>query len=321
VDLVILAALLIYGLGGIRKGFIAGAMSVVGLFVTVAAAVAATGPVASLIRSAFPSLPLPDIVIRVLAFVVALGVAQVLFSIVSRLILGFIAPLRRALGPLAVVERILGFVPGVVMGLIIAALVITPLRLFTFSRPLSDALADSVLAREISNRVSDWSPQFERLLQSVSESGVGLPSRIIQPGENVQVPRTSDVQPDAEAEARMLELLNAERIKAGLRPLVADERLRQVARLHSQEMFRLGYFAHVSPADGSPADRLQRSGIPFSTAGENLAYAPTVEIAHAGLMASPGHRQNILTAEFTRIGIGVMRGGLYGRMFTQNFAG
>ena len=120
---------------------------------------------------------------------------------------------------------------------------------------------------------------------------MALPSRIIEPGENVQVPRTQDVQPDAEAEARMLDLINVERLRAGLRPLVADERLREVARQHSQEMFRLGYFAHVSPSAGSPADRLQRSGVAFATAGENLAYAPTVEVAHSGLMASPGHRQ------------------------------
>jgi uncharacterized protein YkwD len=160
----------------------------------------------------------------------------------------------------------------------------------------------------------------ESLLQGVAGDS-GVPSRIIEPGENVAVPRATDVQPDPEAEGRMLDLVNGARATAGLRPLAADERLRQVSRQHSQEMFQLGYFAHVSPAGSSPGDRLNGAGIPFHTAGENLAYAPTVEVAHAGLMASPGHRRNILTPEFTRVGIGVIRGGLYGRMFTQSFVG
>jgi uncharacterized membrane protein required for colicin V production len=321
VDFVILGGILLYGIGGMRRGFISGTLSVVGLFLTVAGALAATAPVATIIRGLFPSLPVPEALLRVVAFVVALAVAQVLFSIVSRVVLGAAEPLRRAAGPLGMVERVLGFFPGIAMGIILAALIITPLRLFPVFRGLSSALDDSLVAREITNLVGDWSPQFENLLRNIAGNGVDLPSRIIQPGENVQVPRSTDAQVDAEAETKMLELLNAERVKAGLKPLQADEKLRDVARQHSQEMFRLGYFAHVSPTDGSPADRLKRAGIAFATAGENLAYAPTVEVAHSGLMASPGHRRNILTPEFTRVGIGVVRGGLYGRMFTQNFSG
>jgi uncharacterized membrane protein required for colicin V production len=321
VDFIILGGILLYGIGGIRRGFISGTLSVVGLFLTVAGALAATGPVAAFIRTTFPNLAIPETLLRVLAFIVSLAIAQVLFSIVSRVVLGAAEPLRRAAGPLGAVERALGFLPGIAMGIILAALIITPLRLFPMFRGVSTALDDSVVAGGITDLVGDWSPQFESLLRNVAGNGVDLPSRIIQPGENVQVPRATDVQVDVESEAKMLELLNAERAKAGLNPLVADDRLRDVARQHSQEMFRLGYFAHISPTDGSPADRLKRSGIAFATAGENLAYAPTVEVAHSGLMASPGHRRNILTPEFTRVGIGVVRGGLYGRMFTQNFAG
>jgi uncharacterized protein YkwD/uncharacterized membrane protein required for colicin V production len=321
VDLVLLGVIVLFGLGGLRRGFVGGALGLVGLFATVAVALAVAGPLAQWVRGAVPAFPATDTLLRLLAFVIALGLAQMVFSFVVGLLRNALAPARRSLGPLATVDRLLGFLPGAATGILVIALVITPLRLFPAARSVSDLLDESALAREISRLVGDWSPQLEGLLQSVAGSGVALPSRIIEPGENVQVPRTQDVQPDAEAEARMLDLVNVERLRAGLRPLVADERLREVARQHSQEMFRLGYFAHVSPSAGSPADRLQRSGVPFATAGENLAYAPTVEVAHAGLMASPGHRKNILTPEFSRVGIGVMRGGLYGRMFTQNFAG
>ena len=322
VDLVLLGVIVLFGLGGLRRGFVGGALGLVGLFATVAVALAVAGPLAQWVRAAFPAFPATDTLLRLLAFVVALGLAQMVFSVVVRIVQGALSPVRRSLGPLATADRLLGFLPGAITGILVIALVITPLRLFPAARSVSDLLDQSALAREISRLVGDWSPQLEGLLQNVAgNGGVALPSRIIEPGENVQVPRTQDVQPDAEAEARMLDLINVERLRAGLRPLVADERLREVARQHSQEMFRLGYFAHVSPSAGSPADRLQRSGVPFATAGENLAYAPTVEVAHSGLMASPGHRKNILTPEFSRVGIGVMRGGLYGRMFTQNFAG
>jgi uncharacterized protein YkwD len=124
---------------------------------------------------------------------------------------------------------------------------------------------------------------------------------------------------DPAAEERMLELLNGERTRVGLRPLVADDRLREVARAHSLEMFQLDYFSHDSPNTGSPFDRMRAAGITFVVAGENLAFAPNVDAAHQGLMNSPGHRANILRAEFGRVGIGVIRSLAQGSMFTQDF--
>jgi uncharacterized protein YkwD len=117
----------------------------------------------------------------------------------------------------------------------------------------------------------------------------------------------------------MLELINQERTRAGLRLLVADQSIRPVARAHSLEMFQLDYFSHTSPTAGSPFDRMKAGGIGYLAAGENLAFAPNVEIAHQGLMNSPGHRANILRAEFGRVGIGVIRSQFQGSMFTQNF--
>jgi uncharacterized protein YkwD len=64
---------------------------------------------------------------------------------------------------------------------------------------------------------------------------------------------------------------------------------------------------------------MRRDNVRFSTAGENLALAPTVQIAHTGLMNSPGHRANILRPQFGRVGIGIMDGGRRGLMVTQNF--
>jgi uncharacterized protein YkwD len=132
-------------------------------------------------------------------------------------------------------------------------------------------------------------------------------------------PPVGQLVPDPDAEQRMLDLVNAERSKAGLKPLVADDKLRQVARGHSLEMFQQDYFSHASPTAGSPFDRMHAAGIQFMVAGENLAFAPNVAAAHQGLMNSPGHRANILRPEFGRAGIGVIRSAAQGSMFSQEF--
>ena len=117
----------------------------------------------------------------------------------------------------------------------------------------------------------------------------------------------------------MLELVNGERIAAGLRPLAPDAELAEVARQHSTDMFARGYFAHATPEGRDPFERMRAANIRFDTAGENLALAPTLQIAHTGLMNSPGHRANILQPDFGRVGIGIMDGGIHGLMVTQDF--
>jgi uncharacterized protein YkwD len=120
-------------------------------------------------------------------------------------------------------------------------------------------------------------------------------------------------------ESLMLELVNKERIKHGLKPLKFDPDLVPVARAHSQDMFAKGYFAHDNLDGKDPFDRMRAAGIHFQSAGENLALAQTVEIAHVNLMNSPGHRANILNPSFGRLGIGILDGGFYGLMISQEF--
>lgn len=122
-------------------------------------------------------------------------------------------------------------------------------------------------------------------------------------------------------EQQMVNLVNAERVKAGLQPLQVDMTLVRLARMKSQDMIDKNYFAHQSPTYGSPFDMMRNYGVSFRYAGENLAGNQTVERAHAALMNSPGHRANILNPNFTHIGIGIVAGGPYGKMFTQMFVG
>jgi uncharacterized protein YkwD len=121
-------------------------------------------------------------------------------------------------------------------------------------------------------------------------------------------------------EAELVELVNQERADRGISVLAFDPDLVPVARDHSREMHELGYFSHTSPNTGTLADRLNGAGVAYIQAGENLAYAPTVSVAHRGLMQSEGHRANILEPSFQRIGIGVIRAPDGTLMVTQVFA-
>ena len=112
----------------------------------------------------------------------------------------------------------------------------------------------------------------------------------------------------ADAEKRMFELVNRDRVAAGLPELAWDAQVADVARSYSAEMRRTGIVAHVSPTSGNASDRVKRAGIVTSTVLENIARAYGVGEAHNGLMNSPGHRANVLSLSATHLGVGVVLG-------------
>lgn len=134
-------------------------------------------------------------------------------------------------------------------------------------------------------------------------------------------PDPGSVQGLTASEQQMLSLVNKERTSRGEQALRPNLKLTQVARLKARDMIDKGYFSHTSPTYGSPFEMMRRFGIRYSYAGENLAGAPTVSTAHTNLMNSTGHRRNILNSNFDEVGIGIVNGGPYGKMFVQMFIG
>lgn len=123
-------------------------------------------------------------------------------------------------------------------------------------------------------------------------------------------------------EQEVVRLVNIERQKAGLKLLVADTKLSSVARIKSQDMRDNNYFDHQSPKYGSPFDMMKKFGISYRTAGENIAAGQTTaQQVMDSWMNSPGHRANILSDKFTKIGVGYVKGGSYGTYWTQQFTG
>ena len=120
-------------------------------------------------------------------------------------------------------------------------------------------------------------------------------------------------------EQQVVTLVNAERVKYGLAALTLDETLCGYARVKSQDMHDQGYFSHTSPTYGSPFDMMRAFGVSYRTAGENIAmgYATPAAVVEAW-MNSEGHRANILSANYTTLGVGYAADGGY---WTQWFIG
>ncbi len=120
-------------------------------------------------------------------------------------------------------------------------------------------------------------------------------------------------------EYQMLDLINNERQARGLDPLVMNNTLSSVARLHSQDMIDREFFSHTNPDGLTSSDRARNAGYNFVALGENLCGNPSIATGHSLLMNSPSHSANILNPSFKEVGIGIVDGGPYGKMITQLF--
>jgi uncharacterized protein YkwD len=210
-------------------------------------------------------------------------------------------------------------IPAIARSVFIVAVAILAIEALPVASEVKAAVETSRSGRIVGEQVSAVQPQISALTSQLG----GSPLLVTKIGEDetekLDLPDVLAIEPDPVAERQLYDLVNEERDKVGLAILAWDDRLVPVARAHSVEMFKLKYFSHESPNAGTPFDRLKMAGIGYSRAGENLAYAQSVSVAHRALMDSPGHRENILRPEFTRIGIGVVNAGAYGRMVTQLF--
>lgn len=142
-----------------------------------------------------------------------------------------------------------------------------------------------------------------------------------QPTTTTSQPTSQQMNISVADEQAMLNLINKERAAAGLNPLAYDAKLTELARMKAQDMITNNYFSHTSPTYGSPFDMMKKYGVVYHYAGENLAGASDVNTAHVNLMNSPGHKANILKPEYTKVGIGVVKGGKYSKIFVQLFNG
>ncbi|MGQ0548343.1 MAG: CAP domain-containing protein [Armatimonadota bacterium] len=143
------------------------------------------------------------------------------------------------------------------------------------------------------------------------------------PASSVAYPlpyRVNGAQASFDLEIVVLNLINQERLSAGLAPLMPHATMRTIARAHGTELFGAGVLSHRSLDGRTPQQRVLDQHVRVRLVGENLAYAPDVQTAHDALMASSPHRQNILSSDYALVGIAVLHGGAYGVIIVQNFS-
>lgn len=139
---------------------------------------------------------------------------------------------------------------------------------------------------------------------------------------NMQVGGVIRLKPTAEPvssfEEEVVRLVNAERAKQGLAPLVHRADVKNVAEKKAMDMINSNYFSHTSPNYGSPFDMLKTFGISYRSAGENIAKGQRSpqEVMNAW-MNSSGHRANILNRNYNGIGVGYYNGA-WVQMFVQS---
>jgi uncharacterized YkwD family protein len=139
------------------------------------------------------------------------------------------------------------------------------------------------------------------------------------PAKETPAPTLSDVN---KLENEVVVLVNQERAKLGLAPLKHNVDLSNVARYKSEDMRDKNYFSHTSPTYGSPFDMMKKFGIDYMAAGENIAKGqPTAASVMSSWMNSPGHKANILSENFTEIGVGVAKDANGTIYWTQQFIG
>lgn len=133
-------------------------------------------------------------------------------------------------------------------------------------------------------------------------------------------PSTGVVTNDANFEAKVEQLIfnrvNAERAKAGMSQLSYNSTMEKYARIKSKDMADRGYFDHKNPEGQLITVQMAKDGVSYRAWGENIAYIGGISDANAvadkfmtNWMNSSGHRANILSSNFTSIGVGIYKSG------------
>jgi uncharacterized protein YkwD len=150
-----------------------------------------------------------------------------------------------------------------------------------------------------------------------------LVAALVAAGLAVPGPRLASAQGSATdaVPARVVELTNAERQRAGLGPLSINPQLSLAAQRYAEAMAAGSCFAHTCGPEPELAKRVEGAGYtPWGALAENIAAGQrSPEQVVGAWMVSPGHRANILRAEVSEIGVGRAQGGAYGVYWVQVF--
>lgn len=319
VDFLVLFFLLFFLWQGYQTGFVAGLLNILSTVISFGAAILLYPDLASLFQSQFGW---TENISFVLAFFTILIVIELVLSFIFHRLYSLATPIYRLISGFLIWDKIFGLIPSVLVGLFLVSLFLLLPLILPVKENIRDVVSQSWWGKNVLTKALVYQPQIEGLLNRLPYKNLAYlitPDPKSDKSVELSFPKEIKLIPDPKSEKAMFDFVNKERSKKGLNILVWDEELKKLARIHCLDMFEKGYFSHNSPDGRTPFVRMDNFGITYKAAGENLAYAPNVDIANEGLINSPGHRANILRPEFGTLGVGVIDGGINGKMFCQEF--
>lgn len=121
----------------------------------------------------------------------------------------------------------------------------------------------------------------------------------VKPPTDEKPPTTDNMR------SEMLEYINRERAKIGIRLLQLDSKVNNVAQVKADDMAINNYFSHNSVKYGTPFQMLTSFGVKYNSAAENIAKGQrSVNEVMKAWLTSEGHRKNLLNPQYNKIGIG-----------------
>lgn len=261
--------------------------------------------------------PLPNSISKAIGFLVTVLISEGLLAAILIFLVRKIPEEIRKARFLNYFKFIIGFFDGV--------LLLTFLIPLSLAFPIPSGYKERISSSRFGGVISEKTAFFESKYSDIFGDiiGDGLNLLTVNPRSDKRIllnVSSSNLTVDRENEANMLKLVNIERQKAGISELTLREEAVPVARNYAEDMWKRGYFSHYSPEGNDVSDRFDENGITYNIVGENLALAPTLLIAHNGLMNSEGHRKNILDTNYRRVAIGIVDNGIHGKLFVQIFS-
>ncbi|MEX0622002.1 MAG: CvpA family protein [Candidatus Woykebacteria bacterium] len=319
IDIIVLVFLIYFIWQGYQTGFVGGVLNIFSTAISFGAAILFYPNLASYLARQFGW---TENLALVIAFFGILILAELVFSFVFHRVYLIFAPAYKKIKSILVWDKVFGIIPSVLVGLFLVSLFLLLPLILPIKENVRAVVAGSWWGKNVLSKALAYQPQIEGVLNRLPYKNLAYlitPQPLSEESIELSFPKEIKLTADTKSEKAMFDLVNAERKKRGVSILKWDDELKKVGRAHCLDMFERGYFSHYSPEGTSPFDRMDKAGIDYKAAGENLAYAPNVEVAHQGLMDSPGHKENILRAEFGHLGVGVIDGGINGKMFCQEF--
>ncbi len=312
IDILIVVVILLYGWGGYRQGFVRMIVDVLGVIISFVLALRFYNIAAAVLSG----LGVNQYLAQPLGFFSLWTILQLFFWGLTVLIFHYVPSLIHE----NKINKTLGIIPGLLKGVLIVAIFLMIVLILPFSVSWKNLLSKSFVSGELIASTAKVETQMENVFGQLNKT-LTFVGTVQETDKNIELNfRTDKFSIDQASEVEMLVMLNEERIKNGLSPLVMDQLIRNVARAHSMDMLQSGYFGHQDLLGQTAFERMNNARVEFTVVGENLALAPSVALAHIGLMNSPSHKANILDPDYKRIGIGILDASPYGFMITQDFA-